>query len=71
VRAGVRRDRLWWVYLLALVATFALGIIDALVHGKDAWATMPDGLVLSMVVSLLALASVAAGFSTLRGRAER
>ena len=71
VRAGVRRDRLWWVYILALLATFALGMVDALVHGKDAWATMPEGLVLSAAVSLLAFASVAIGFSTLRRRPQR
>lgn len=71
VRAGVRHDRLWWVYILALLATFALGMVDALVHGKDAWATMPEGLILSAAVSLLALASVAIGFSTLRRRPQR
>jgi uncharacterized membrane protein len=71
VRADVRHDRLWWVYILALLATFALGMVDALVHGKDGWATMPEGLILSAAVSLLGLASVAIGFSTLFRRAER
>ncbi|WP_423835401.1 DUF2231 domain-containing protein [Stutzerimonas stutzeri] len=42
------------VYLLVLLATWVLGFINALEHAKDAWATMPAGLVLSVVVTLLA-----------------
>lgn len=51
-------------YVLLLLATWGLGFINALVHAKDAWATMPTGLVLSVVVAVLAIASTAAGFAS-------
>lgn len=65
-RADVRRDRPGALYLLVLLTTFILGFINALIHAKDAYATMPAGLILSVLVFLLALASVWLGFSTLR-----
>ena len=65
-RSDVARDRRSALYLLVLIATFILGFINALVHGKDAWATMPEGLILSLLVFLLAAAAVWLGFSTLR-----
>lgn len=71
LRADVSRDRRSALYLLVLLATFILGFITALVHAKDAWATMPAGLVLSLIVFVLALASVWLGFSTLRSGASR
>ena len=70
-RADVVRSRLDALYLLVLLATFVLGFINALVHAKDAWAVMPAGLVLSILVFLLALASVWLGFSGQRGRVAR
>ncbi len=71
VRATVRKDRLRMLYTLVLLATFVIGSLDALVHARDAWTTMPAGLTLSLVGSLLALASVALGFSTLRAGSAR
>ena len=71
LRADVSRDRRSALYLLVLLATFVLGFITALIHAKDAWATMPAGLVLSLIVFVLALASVWLGFSTLRSGASR
>lgn len=71
LRADVSRDRRSALYLLVLLATFILGFLTALVHAKDAWATMPAGLVLSLIVFVLALASVWLGFSTLRSGASR
>lgn len=65
-RSDVDRDRRSALYLLALLTTFILGFINALVHGKDAWATMPVGLILSLLTVLLAAVSVWLGFSTLR-----
>lgn len=53
------------IYLLALLAMWVLGLINAFVHGKDAWATMPEGLYLSVVVTLLALAAAWIGYSGL------
>jgi uncharacterized membrane protein len=55
----VLRRRGGAVYLLLLLATFVLGFINALVHARDAAATMPTGLMLSAVV--LVLVAVAAG----------
>jgi len=46
-----------------LVAAFILGIVDELVHAKDAWASMPDGLIISGVVAVLAVAATALEFS--------
>lgn len=42
------------VYALLVLATWVAGFVNALQHGKDAWAIMPAGLVLSVVVTLLA-----------------
>lgn len=71
LRADVARDRRSALYLLVLFASFTLGFITALVHAKDAWATMPAGLILSLIVFVLTLASVWLGFSTLRSGAAR
>lgn len=65
VRRGGRSGRRL-LYLLLLLATWILGFINALIHGKDAWAVMPTGLVLSVIVLILALAATWIGFSTLR-----
>jgi uncharacterized membrane protein len=53
-------------YMLLVLATWVLGFINALIHGKDAWAVMPTGLVLSLIVAVLAVAATWMGFSTLR-----
>lgn len=58
------------VYLLLLTATWLLGFIAALEHAKDAWATMPQGLVLSALVTLLAGAASWVGLSGLRAGGE-
>jgi len=62
-RSGAR----FWplVYFLVLLAMFALGFVNALVHAKDAWATMPEGMYLSAVTTLLALVGAWIGFSGL------
>lgn len=70
-RSDVRRDSLGALYLLVLLTTFVLGFINALIHAKDAAATMPAGLVLSVLVFLLTLVAVWLGFSTLRSGAAR
>ena len=70
LRADVARDRSSILHLLVVLATFILGFIAALVHAKDAWATMPSGLILSFIVLLLAIWSVWLGFATLRGAAR-
>ena len=50
---------------LVLVA-WVLGFINALVHARDAWATMPTGLVLSAVVAVLFVVATWITFSGLR-----
>jgi hypothetical protein len=54
------------VYFLALLATWVLGFVNVLVHAKDAWATMPEGLYLSAITALLALAAAWIGYSGFR-----
>ena len=53
-------------YFIALLVMWVLGFVNALVHAKDAWATMPEGLYLSMIVTLLALVATWIGYSGLR-----
>jgi uncharacterized membrane protein len=57
------RDPRSALYLLVLIATFVLGFVNALAHAKDAWATMPTALILSVFVFLLALAATWLGFA--------
>ena len=54
------------IYFLVLLVMWVLGFINALVHAKDAWATMPDGLYLSVVAALLALVAAWIGYSGFR-----
>jgi uncharacterized membrane protein len=51
---------------LLLLLTWVLGLVNAFEHAKDAWAVMPAGLVLSVVVTLLACISAWTGLSNLR-----
>ncbi len=54
-------------YALLLLVTFVVGFVDALVHAKDAWASMPEGLILSIITAVFALSATWIGFSSLRG----
>lgn len=54
------------IYMLLLLATWCLGFINALIHARDAWASMPTGLILSVVVTLLACAATWIGFARFR-----
>jgi len=56
----------WLIHGVLLLATWVLGFINALVHARDAWAVMPTGLVLSVIVTVLACASAWIAFSNLR-----
>ena len=62
-RADAPRGPGKWISVGLLAATFLLGFVNALVHAKDGWATMPLGLILSVIVFLLALAAIWAGFA--------
>jgi len=70
-RADLARDRATVLSILVLLTTFVLAFINALVHAKDGWATMPAGLILSVLVFVLALFATWLGFSTLRAGATR
>lgn len=59
------RGRLTFLYAGILLATCLAGFFNALIHAKDAWATMPMGLNLSIIAVLLACASAWVGFSKL------
>lgn len=51
------------IYTALLSATWILGFFNSLVHAKDAWASMPAGLILSVIVVLLACASTWIGLA--------
>jgi uncharacterized membrane protein len=51
------------VYFIVLLAMWLLGFVSALVHAKDAWATMPAGLYLSVATTFLALLAAWIGYS--------
>lgn len=65
-RRGTARKRRPIIYFVVLLAMFVLGFVNALVHAKDAWAIMPEGLYLSVVVALLALVAAWIGYSGFR-----
>jgi uncharacterized membrane protein len=66
----LRADRSWrgrpLIYFIVLLAAFIFGFINALVHAKDAWAKMPEALILSVIVALLVLVACWLGLSTWR-----
>jgi uncharacterized membrane protein len=64
-RGPARKGRLV-VYFVVLLAMWGLGFVNALVHAKDAWATMPEGLYLSAITTLLALVAAWIGYSGFR-----
>jgi uncharacterized membrane protein len=63
LRSSAHRTRGGLMYLTLLLATFVVGVINALEHGKDGWAAMPTGLILSAVVVVLAAAASAVGLT--------
>lgn len=58
------------VYLLLLLVTWALGLVDAFQHAKDAYAAMPAGLVMSVIVTVLIAITACLGLSNLRSGGE-
>jgi uncharacterized membrane protein len=53
------------IYLLVLAAAWILGLINAFVHAADAWASMPQGLVIAVIDTVLAVAALWLGFFSL------
>jgi uncharacterized membrane protein len=64
-RSGTARRGRVIIYVAALLLMWVLGLVNAFVHAKDAWATMPEGLYLSVIVTLLALIAAWIGYSGL------
>jgi hypothetical protein len=57
------------IYVLLLLTAWILGFIDDLIHAKDAWASMPDALIVSGIVAVLAIGAAGLGLSICgRGR---
>jgi uncharacterized membrane protein len=54
------------VYTPILLATWLVGFFNALMHARDAWGSMPAGLVLSVIATLLACVATWLGFATRR-----
>nr|WP_217436028.1 DUF2231 domain-containing protein [Pseudomonas putida] len=54
------------LYFVLLLVTWVLGLINAFEHAKDAWAVMPSGLVLSVIVTVLSVVAAWTGLSNLR-----
>ena len=48
-------------YVVLLLAAWVLGLVNAFQHAKDAYASMPAGLVLSAIVLVLTLAATWTG----------
>ncbi|MCF7752199.1 hypothetical protein KQ945_15665 [Bacillus subtilis subsp. subtilis] len=63
---GLLRGSRARVYTAVLVVTWGVGFFNSLHHARDAWAIMPMALVLSLIVTVLALLATWIGFSSLR-----
>lgn len=59
------------VYLVLLVVTWALGLVNAFEHAKDAFATMPSGLILSALTTLLIGVTAWLGLTSIRSGEEQ
>ncbi|WP_338147789.1 DUF2231 domain-containing protein [Neoroseomonas terrae] len=51
------------IYFVVLLAMWVLGFFNALVHARDAWGAMPQGLYLSAATALLAAIAAWMGYS--------
>jgi uncharacterized membrane protein len=59
------RGRRSLVYFVLLLAAFVIGFVNALVHARDAYAVMPTGLTLSLVVMVLVAVATWIAFASL------
>src|SRR5690606_18081468 len=57
-----------WLYFLLLLATWVVGFFNALMHARDAWASMPGGLWLAVLTLLLAFLTTWLAFARPRAR---
>lgn len=54
------------LYAVMLLVTWVVGFFNALIHARDAWASMPSGLILSVVGTVLACVTTWFGFRSPR-----
>ncbi|WP_268800394.1 DUF2231 domain-containing protein [Pseudomonas huanghezhanensis] len=54
------------MYFLLMLVTWVLGLVNAFVHAKDAFASMPSGLILSAIVTVLICITAWTGLTNLR-----
>jgi uncharacterized membrane protein len=54
------------LYFVLLLAAWICGFVNELVHAKDAWASMPEALILSAITAVLATIATVLAFSTNR-----
>ena len=57
-----RRVRSLVLYTVLLLVAWILGFINSLIHAQDAWESMPTGLILSVVVTVLVCVATWLGF---------
>jgi uncharacterized membrane protein len=57
-----RRVRGVALYSLVLLIAWLVGLFNAFMHARDAWASMPTGLVLSVIAAVLACVAAWLGF---------
>ncbi|HEX6397474.1 MAG TPA: hypothetical protein VFZ95_08635 [Steroidobacteraceae bacterium] len=50
------------IYLLVLAVAWILGLLNAFVHAGDAWASMPQGLVIAVIDTVLIIVALGLGF---------
>ncbi len=67
-RSGRARRKHAAIYFAVLLVMWVLGLVNAFVHGKDAFAIMPEALYLSAIVALLALVAAWLGYSGFQSR---
>lgn len=65
VRAAARRGR-DLVYCILLLAAWLVSLVNQLVHAKDAWASMPEALVLSAIAAVIMIGAAWLGFADIR-----
>lgn len=63
---GLVRGSRRFAYVIVLAITWVLGFVNSLHHARDAWAVMPGGLVMSVILTLLALVATVLGLCCLR-----
>lgn len=61
---GRARARRPWPHSVGTLLMMALALLNAFIHSRDAWTSVvPTGIILSVVVSILALATSWSGYS--------